>query len=95
MASLYFQRRLAMSLLKCGHRKVWLDPNQKVTIAKARNREQVRDLIAQKIIQLRPGHRGRPSRIDNVLINNHRPIQRIFKNYEAKMEAQRFEKNLE
>ncbi len=29
------QKRLAMSLLKCGRDKVWLDPTQKEIIAKA------------------------------------------------------------
>jgi len=38
MASLVLQKRLAMDLLKCGHRKVWLDPAKKHIIAQARSR---------------------------------------------------------
>jgi hypothetical protein len=38
MASLALQKRLAMALMNCGQRKVWLDPAKKAIIAKARTR---------------------------------------------------------
>lgn len=36
MSNLSFQKRMAMSLLKSGKRKVWLDPQQKKLIEKAK-----------------------------------------------------------
>jgi ribosomal protein L19E len=38
MTSLAFQRRLAMSIFKCGWRKVWLDPTKQHIIAQAKTR---------------------------------------------------------
>jgi len=38
MTSLKLQKRLAASVLRCGQRKVWLDPNevQVITLANSR-----------------------------------------------------------
>jgi len=82
--NLKLQTRLAMSILKCGSRKVWLDPNQKLTIAQARTRESVRDLIAQGLITFRPGHRGRKTKIDEVRNHNNPILRRIKHNYADK-----------
>lgn len=34
--TLKFQKRMATAILKCGSRKVWLDPTKKVEISQAR-----------------------------------------------------------
>ena len=39
MVSLKLQKRLAASVLKCGLRKVWLDPNEASEISMANSRE--------------------------------------------------------
>jgi len=41
MVSLKLQKRLAASVLKCGQRKVWLDPNEANEIALANSRRNV------------------------------------------------------
>uniref|UniRef100_A0A6B2LV25 Large ribosomal subunit protein eL19 domain-containing protein n=1 Tax=Arcella intermedia TaxID=1963864 RepID=A0A6B2LV25_9EUKA len=87
MTSLLLQKRLAMSLLKVGQRKVWLDPSKMKVIESARTREAIRDLIAQNVIQLKPGYRGYRTKIDKVLIHNHKPIQRIYAGYKNKTQG--------
>jgi len=39
MVSLKMQKRLAASVMKCGQRKVWLDPNEVNEISMANSRE--------------------------------------------------------
>jgi large subunit ribosomal protein L19e len=39
MVSLKLQKRLAASVLKCGKRKVWLDPNEVNEIHNANSRQ--------------------------------------------------------
>lgn len=39
MVSLRLQKRLAASVLKCGERKVWLDPNEINEISMANSRK--------------------------------------------------------
>ena len=39
MVSLKLQKRLAASVLDCGQRKVWLDPNEVNEISMANSRE--------------------------------------------------------
>ena len=39
MVSLRLQKRLAASVLDCGQRKVWLDPNEVNDISMANSRE--------------------------------------------------------
>merc|ERR1712066_389899 len=43
--SLKLQKRLAASVLKCGQRKIWLDPNEVGDISTANSRNNVRKLI--------------------------------------------------
>jgi len=38
MVSLRLQKRLAASVLSCGKRKVWLDPNETTEISNANSR---------------------------------------------------------
>jgi len=45
MVSLTLQKRLAASVLKCGKRKVWLDPNEINEIHNANSRANVRKII--------------------------------------------------
>ena len=39
MSSLKLQKRLAASVMKCGKKKVWLDPNEINEIANANSRQ--------------------------------------------------------
>ena len=43
MVSLRLQKRLAASVLKCGLRKVWLDPTEANEISMANSRELLLD----------------------------------------------------
>lgn len=52
--SLRLQKRLAASVLKCGQRKIWLDPNEAATIANANSRQNVRKLIKDGLIIRKP-----------------------------------------
>lgn len=54
MVSLVLQKRLAASVLKCGQRKVWLDPEESSTIGAARTRSVVRRLIKDSTIIKKP-----------------------------------------
>lgn len=89
--SLKFQKRLAMEILQVGQRHVWLNPEKKHDIAKARTRmaslssqlidtsgAAVRELIATNVIQLKPGLRGKRTKTDNVKRATHKPLQRIL-----------------
>ena len=42
MVNLRIQKRLAASVLKCGKRKVWLDPNETTEISMANSRQNIR-----------------------------------------------------
>merc|ERR1711868_176160 len=44
MVSLKLQKRLAASVLKCGKRKIWLDPNEVNEISMANSRLNIRKL---------------------------------------------------
>jgi large subunit ribosomal protein L19e len=50
LASLRLQARLATDILGCGRSKVWLDPENKEAISRARTHSDVRELIASGII---------------------------------------------
>jgi len=76
-----------MAVLGVGSRKVWLDPTKKHLIAEARSRESIRDLIAQDVVRLKPGHRGHRSHIDNVLRHNHRRLRRIKEDFAIKQRS--------
>eukprot|EP00301_Raphidiophrys_heterophryoidea_P018578 c3580_g1_i1.p1 GENE.c3580_g1_i1~~c3580_g1_i1.p1 ORF type:complete len:312 (+),score=82.55 c3580_g1_i1:1-936(+) len=52
--SLKLQKRLAASVLKCGKRKVWLDPNEIGDISTANSRNNVRKLIKDGYIIKKP-----------------------------------------
>jgi len=54
MANLSTQKRLAASVLKCGQRKVWLDPNETTSLASANSRKTVRKHIKDGLIFKKP-----------------------------------------
>ncbi|XP_008067398.1 60S ribosomal protein L19-like [Carlito syrichta] len=51
MSTLRLHKRLASSVLRCGKKKVWLDPNE---IANANSREQIWKLIKDGLIICKP-----------------------------------------
>ena len=50
MVSTKLQRRLASSILGCGSKKVWLDPNEQTEISAANSRQNVRKLIKDGLV---------------------------------------------
>jgi len=54
MSSLKLQKRLAASVLKCGKRKVWLDPNEISEISMANSRQNVRKLVKDGFVLKKP-----------------------------------------
>jgi len=54
MVSLKLQKRLAASVLKCGQRKVWLDPNEISVIGNANSRKNIRALIKDGFVFRKP-----------------------------------------
>merc|ERR1739847_71423 len=54
MVSLKLQKRLAASVLDCGKRKVWMDPNEANEIAMANSRQDVRKLIKDGLVTRKP-----------------------------------------
>merc|ERR1719453_496923 len=54
MASLKLQKRLAASVLKCGKRKIWLDPNEVNEISLANSRINIRKLAKDGLVIKKP-----------------------------------------
>jgi len=54
MVSLKLQKRLASSVLKCGKRKVWLDPNEVNEIHNANSRANLKKLIKDGYVIRKP-----------------------------------------
>jgi len=54
MVNLRLQKRLASSILKCGRKKVWLDPNEPNEISMANSRQNIRKLIKDGFIIKKP-----------------------------------------
>ncbi|KAK0406771.1 hypothetical protein QR680_018794 [Steinernema hermaphroditum] len=52
--NLRVQKRLAAAVLKCGKRKVWLDPNEVETIANANSRQNIRRLVSDGLVLKKP-----------------------------------------
>ncbi|KAK4224166.1 putative cytosolic 60S ribosomal protein Rpl19, partial [Podospora fimiseda] len=48
------QKRLASSVLGCGQRKIWLDPNEVSEISNANSRQTIRKLVADGLIIKKP-----------------------------------------
>ena len=54
MSSLKLQARLAMDILGCGRKRVWLDPNEAQEIANATSRKAVRKLVKKGWVMKKP-----------------------------------------
>merc|ERR1719235_2766889 len=54
MVSLKLQKRLAASVLKCGKRKIWLDPNETNEISMANSRANIRKLAKDGLVIKKP-----------------------------------------
>merc|ERR1711921_21944 len=54
MSTLRVQKRLAASVLKCGRKKIWLDPNESTEIGNANSRQNIRKLIKDGLIIKKP-----------------------------------------
>jgi len=54
MSNLRLQKRLAASVLKCGKKRVWLDPNESGDIATANSRQNIRRLVKDGFIIRKP-----------------------------------------
>jgi len=54
MVNLRLQKRLAASVLKCGKRKVWLDPNEISELSMANSRQNIRKLVRDGFIIRKP-----------------------------------------
>merc|ERR1712134_49528 len=54
MVSLKLQKRLAASVLKCGKRKIWLDPNEVNEISMANSRRNIRKLAKDGLVIKKP-----------------------------------------
>jgi|Transcript_57261 large subunit ribosomal protein L19e len=54
MVSLKLQKRLAAAVMKCGQRKIWLDPNEVNDISMANSRQSVRRMIRDGLIVKKP-----------------------------------------
>jgi len=53
-SSLKLQKRLAASVLNCGKKKVWLDPNEISEISMANSRKNIRKLVADGFVLKKP-----------------------------------------
>jgi len=54
MVNLRLQKRLSASILKCGQRRIWLDPNEINDLSLANSRQNVRKLIKDGFIIRKP-----------------------------------------
>mmetsp|Transcript_104 Transcript_104/g.192 ORF Transcript_104/g.192 Transcript_104/m.192 type:complete len:172 (-) Transcript_104:1519-2034(-) len=54
MVNLRLQKRLAASVLKCGKRRVWMDPNELQELSLANSRQNVRKLVKDGFIVKTP-----------------------------------------
>lgn len=53
-SGLRLQKRLASDVLKCGKKKVWLDPNEINEISNANSRQNIRRLVKDGLIIRKP-----------------------------------------
>ncbi|BAE65332.1 unnamed protein product [Aspergillus oryzae RIB40] len=54
MVNLRTQKRLAASVVGCGKRKIWLDPNEMNEISNANSRQTIRKLVSDGLIIRKP-----------------------------------------
>ena len=63
MSSLKLQKRLAADVLKCGQKRVWIDPNEIAEVALANSRKNIRKLFKDGLIMRRQVHMHSKSRV--------------------------------
>lgn len=63
MSSLKLQKRLAADVLKCGRKRVWIDPNEIAEVALANSRKNIRKLFKDGLIMRRQVHMHSRSRV--------------------------------
>lgn len=63
MSSLRLQKRLAADVLKCGRKRVWIDPNEIAEVALANSRKNIRKLFKDGLIMRRQVHMHSKSRV--------------------------------
>jgi large subunit ribosomal protein L19e len=63
MSSLKLQKRLAADVLKCGRKRVWIDPNEIAEVALANSRKNIRKLFKDGLIMRRQVHMHSKSRV--------------------------------
>jgi len=63
MSSLKLQKRLAADVLKCGQKRIWIDPNEIAEVALANSRKNIRKLYKDGLIMRRQVHMHSKSRI--------------------------------
>ena len=56
MPDLSLQKRLAAEILGVGESRIWIDPNRIEDVADAITREEIRGLIKDGVIQVKPVH---------------------------------------
>ncbi len=56
MPDLSLQKRLAAKILGVGESRIWIDPNRIEDVADAITREEIRGLIKDGVIQVKPVH---------------------------------------
>merc|ERR1712000_110808 len=76
------RKRLAASVLKCGKKKVWLDPNETSEIEMANSRQQIRKLVKDGLII------RMPTKI--LWIRRMRVLRRMLKKYRAQKKIDKF-----
>merc|ERR1712000_307684 len=87
MVNLTTQKRLAASVVGCGKRKIWLDPNETSEISNANSRQTIRKLVAdgliiQKPVTMHSRSRARmPSQV--VWMRRLRVLRRLLVKYRA------------
>lgn len=63
MVALKLQKRLAASVMKCGKRKVWLDPSESSHIGQANSRQNIKKLIKDGYVIKKPENMHSRSRV--------------------------------
>ena len=99
MTNLSAQRRLAADVLDVGENRVWFDPGAQGEIAEAITREEVRELVAEGVIdakEARGNSRGRARERDAKRAYGHRkgPGTRKGKAGARENEKDRWRKNI-
>ncbi|KAL5364855.1 armadillo-type protein [Aspergillus floccosus] len=92
MVNLRTQKRLAASVVGCGKRKIWLDPNEMTEISNANSRQTIRKLVSDGLIIRKPVTMHSRSRARELnaarRIGRHRGLGKRKGTKEARMPSQ-------